>query len=135
MTRNQTFYLNIGWRTLLKDMGIQPEHVFRRAGLPEDTLSRVSDGLSTEAYFRFWRSLEVEAGHPLFPLKIVESVSTESFDPPLFAALCSANLLQAVQRLGKYKQLIAPMSLEVAVGPHSGMTVSPRWLFAQHDVP
>lgn len=135
MTRNQTFFLNIGWRTLLKDMGIRPEHVLRRAGLPEDTLSRVGDGLSTEAYFRFWRSLEAEAGHPLFPLKIVESVSTELFDPPLFAALCSANLLQAVQRLAKYKQLMAPMSLEVAVGSHGEMTISPRWLFAQHDVP
>ncbi|GKW41387.1 hypothetical protein PEC301879_12460 [Pectobacterium carotovorum subsp. carotovorum] len=40
MTRNQGFPLDIGWRTLLKDFGFRPEHVLRRAGLPEDLFSR-----------------------------------------------------------------------------------------------
>ncbi|MFA9441728.1 hypothetical protein ACDA63_19025 [Uliginosibacterium sp. sgz301328] len=35
----------------------------------------------------------------------------EVFDPPLFAALCSANFMQAVQRPARYQQLLAPMSL------------------------
>lgn len=135
MTRNQTFPLDIGWQALLKDFGLQPGHVLRRAGLPEDLLSRTGQGLSTEEYFRFWRGLEAEAGDAMFPLRIVETVSVESFDPPLFAALCSANLMQAVQRLAKYKQLVAPMSLEVDVGKAGELSVSPRWLAAQTEVP
>lgn len=71
----------------------------------------------------------------MFPLRIVEKVSAEVFNPPLFAALCSANLMQAVQRLAKYKQLVAPMSLEVNVGKVGELTVSPRWLSVQTDVP
>ena len=71
----------------------------------------------------------------MFPLRVAETVSAESFDPPLFAALCSANLMQAVQRLAKYKQLVAPMSLEVHVGKMGEMTVSPRWLSVQTDAP
>lgn len=135
MSRHLTFTLDIGWQALLKDFGLQARHVLRRAGLPEDLLSREAHGLTTEEYFRFWRGLEAEAGDAMFPLRIVEAVSAESFSPPLFAALCSANLMQAVQRLARYKQLVAPMSLVVDVGEASELSVSPRWLLAQTDVP
>ncbi len=135
MTSKLTFSLEIGWRTLLKDLGYEPGHVLRRAGLPEDLFARAEMGLSTEAYFRFWRALEAEADDPLFPLRIVDTVSADSFSPPLFAALCSANLMQAVQRLAKYKQLVAPMSLDVEPGNDGELTVSPRWLSVQTEVP
>lgn len=135
MTRNQTFSVDIGWQALLKDFGVQPSHVLRRAGLPEDLFSREGHGLTTEEYFRFWQSLEAEAGDVMFPLRIVETLSVESFDPPLFAALCSANLMQAVQRLAKYKQLLVPMSLEVEVGNGGELTILPRWLSVQMQVP
>jgi len=133
--QNKAFSVGIGWQALLKDFGLQSARVLRRAGLPEDLLSRGRQGLSAEEYFRFWRALETEAGDVMFPLRIVEAVSAESFDPPLFAALCSTNLMQAVQRLAKYKQLVAPMSLEVNVGKSGDLTVSPHWLSVQTDVP
>ncbi len=133
--QNKTFPMNIGWQTLLKDLGLQPGHVVRRAGLPDDLLSRGTPGLSTEDYFRFWRALEVEAGDALFPLRLVETLSAETFDPPLFAALCSANLMQAVQRLAKYKQLVAPMRLEVEVGQAGELTLTPHWLSVQIEIP
>jgi AraC-like DNA-binding protein len=135
MARSQTFFLDIGWQALLKDSGLQPAHILRRAALPEDLFSREQYGLSTDEYFRFWHALEAEAGDPMFAIRIVEAISAEVFSPPLFAALCSANLMQAVQRLAKYKQLVAPMSLEVGVGKAGDLTVSPRWLAVQTDVP
>lgn len=135
MTRSQTFSVDIGWQALLRDIGLRPAHVLRRAGLPEDLLSRGDQALSTEEYFRFWRGLEAEAGDASFPLRIVEAVTAESFSPPLFAALCSANLVQATQRLAKYKQLVAPMSLEVEVGKRGELSLSPLWLLAQSEVP
>jgi AraC-like DNA-binding protein len=70
-----------------------------------------------------------------FPLRIVETLSADSFNPPLFAALCSANLVQAMQRLAKYKQLVAPMSPEVNTGDAGELVVTPRWLLMQTDVP
>lgn len=114
---------------------MRPEHVLRRAGLPEDLLSRGAQEISTEDYFRFWRSLEEEAADAMFPLRLVDLVSAESFSPPLFAALCSANLMQAVQRLSKYKQLVAPMSLEVGVNQAGDLSVSPRWQAPPTEVP
>lgn len=135
MARNLTFSLDIGWRTLLKDFGLLPEHVLRKAGLPEDLLVRAERGLDTDQYFRFWRALEQEANDAMFPLQLVERVTAEVFDPPLFAALCSANLMQAVQRLAKYKQLVAPMGLDVEIGDAGELTVSPRWLSVQTEIP
>ncbi len=135
MARKLTFSLDIGWRTLLKDFGLQPEHVLRRAGLPEDLLARPGHGLDTDGYFRFWHALEQEAGDTTFALHLVDKVSAEVFSPPLFAALCSANLMQAVQRLAKYKQLVAPMALEVQVDRAGALTVSPRWLSALTAAP
>ncbi len=135
MSGNRFFSLDVSWHALLKDFGLRPEHVLRRAGLPLDLLSRDVQELSTQDYFRFWRSLEEEAADPMFPIRLVELVSADIFSPPLFAALCSAHLMQAVQRLSKYKQLVAPMSLEVEAGSSGDLTVSPRWLALQTEVP
>ncbi|WP_313685754.1 AraC family transcriptional regulator ligand-binding domain-containing protein [Pantoea sp.] len=135
MARNRTFSLDIGWRTLLKDAGMQPEHVLRKAGLPDDLFSGTKRGLDTDEYFRFWRALETEANDVAFPLRLVERVTTEVFDPPLFAALCSSNMMQAMQRLARYKQLIAPMVLETAVDRTGVLTVSPRWLSVVTGIP
>lgn len=53
MARNRTFALNIGWRTLLKDIGLTPEDILRRANLPDNTFSRVERGRDTDEYIRF----------------------------------------------------------------------------------
>lgn len=135
MTRAATFPIEPGWRVLLKDLGIRPDRVLRRAGLPEDLFSRPQSALTTPDYFRFWESLQTEAGDPLFPLRVVEAIQAESFVPPIFAALCSTNMLQAVQRLATYKKLIAPMRLVVTHGHRGELTISPQWLEAPDDVP
>ena len=135
MTRTSTFSLDLGWRTLLKDFGLEPAQVLRRAQLPQDLFARPGQGLDTDAYLRFWRALELEADDAMFPLLLVDRVSVEVFDPPLFAALCSAHLMQAVQRLARYKQLLAPMRLQVEVDRQGVLTVSPRWLQARTALP
>lgn len=89
MAHNRTFSLNIGWKALLKDAGLAPQHLLRKAGLPDDTFSRTERGLNIEEYIRFWRALEVETNDPAFPLPLVERVSAEIFDPrfsPHYAA-------------------------------------------------
>ncbi|GAB3781106.1 AraC family transcriptional regulator [Dyella agri] len=135
MARNSTFPVDPGWRPLLKDLGIRSDTLLRRAGLTEELLARPNGGLTTAEYFRFWESLQAEAGDPLLPLRLVEAIQAESFSPPIFAALCSANLLQAGQRLSTYKKLIAPMSLTVDVGRDGTLTLTPHWLEAQSQVP
>ncbi|MCY1519846.1 HTH-type transcriptional regulator VirS [compost metagenome] len=135
MSTNTTFPIEQGLRPLLKDMGIRVDHVLRRAGLPDDLLSRPHGGLTTAEHFRLWRSLEVEVADPLLPLRLAETIQAESFVPPLFAALCSANMVQASQRLATYKRLMAPMRLEVATGSRGELSLSPQWIAAEGEVP
>ena len=108
-----TYALDSTWRPLLKDMGLSVTNVLRRAGLPEDLLIRPSARLEAADFHRFWQGIEAEIGDPLLPLNLCREVRSESFSPPLFAALCSPNFLVAARRIARYKALVAPVRLEV----------------------
>ena len=131
MTQAKTFPVEAGWQILLKDLGVLPADVLRRAGLPDDLLTRPQAGLSTDEYFSFWRSLEAAVGDPLFPIRLVEAITPEVFSPPIFAALCSPNLQVAARRISQYKRLVAPMALDVSVAKQGALTLGPRWLDAR----
>lgn len=111
--RSTTYALDSTWRPLIKDLGVSSENVLRRAGLPVDLLSRPSVRLEADDFHTFWDALDAEMADPLLPLRVCRAVRSESFSPPLFAALCSPNLLVAVQRIARYKALVAPMRLDV----------------------
>lgn len=108
------YALDTSWRTLLRDLGLRPADVLRRAGLADDLLQQPAVRLAPEEYYRFWQSLEAESGDHLLPIRLCQAVRTESFSPALFAALCSPNLLVALERIAKYKTLVGPMRLLVA---------------------
>ncbi|QJR12106.1 HTH-type transcriptional regulator VirS [Usitatibacter rugosus] len=121
------YALDTTWRTLLKDLGAVPANVLRRAGLADDLFQQPSVRLASRDYFRLWDSVEAEVGDPLLPLRLCEAVRSESFSPPLFAALCSPNLLVAAQRIASYKALIGPMRLDVTQA-NNLVTIEFTWL-------
>ena len=110
---SNTYALDATWRPILKDLGLSSANVLRRAGLPEDLLAQSSARLPASAFHRFWNSMHATLGDPLFPLRLCRVLRSESFSPPLFAALCSPNFLIAAQRIARYKTLVAPMRLTV----------------------
>jgi AraC-like DNA-binding protein len=114
MTEGKGYAIDTTWRTLLRDLGVAPADVLRRAGLPDDLLAQPSVRLPASAYYGLWNAIEQEVGDPLLPLRLCEAVRAESFSPPLFAALCSPDLLVAARRIGRYKALIGPIRFTVA---------------------
>lgn len=126
----QSYFLDTTWRTLFKDIGVVPANAFRRAGLSDDLLLQGTVRLAPERYYRLWDSIEAETGHQYFPIRLCEVVRSESFSPLLFAALCSPNLLLALQRIAQYKALIGPMTLKVEE-THDVVTMELVWL----DIP
>lgn len=134
MTNSNGFAVNPGWRVLLRDVGINITNVLRRAGLPDDLFSRENAMLKTDEYFRFWKGIGEEANDPLFPLHAGQSISVESFDPPIFAALCSPDLNTALERISRYKKLVCPMSLDIERQSGS-TTMTIRWLDSTIDAP
>ena len=112
---NHALYFSVqpGWKILISDIGLNPADVLTLAGLPTDLFSRRHATLSAKEYFDLWKGLEQAAGKTELPLKIGQAISTEAFDPPIFASLCSPNLNAALQRLSQFKKLIGPLTLEV----------------------
>jgi AraC-like DNA-binding protein len=115
MMKEIQFTMNPGWVRVLEDLKIDVSEVLQRAALPLDLFSRKDSGLNTDAYFRFWQALEVVFNDHAFPLHLVRTISSEAFDPPIFAAYCSPNLNTALKRLSQFKPLIGPMRLDLEI--------------------
>ncbi len=108
-----SYALNTTSQSLLRDLGVVPANVLRRAGLADDLMQQPSVRLASQDYYRLWHGIEDEMQDALLPIRFCEVVRAESFSPPLFAALCSPNLIVAAQRIARYKALVAPIRLDV----------------------
>jgi AraC-like DNA-binding protein len=134
MNHSNSVSLERGWAILLRDLGVQPENLLRRAQLPRDLLTHESARVSVDEYFRLWRALEEEADDPTLPIRLGKAISPEAFHPAVFAALCSPDLVVAVKRIGEYKRLIAPMTKTIEETP-TGFFVEMRWNDPHLQVP
>jgi AraC-like DNA-binding protein len=106
-----------GWRLLMQDAGLATPPILRRAALPGDLFARDQVHLTSLDFFKLWVAIEAEArsldASLPAPLRIAKVMTSDWFDPELFAALCSANLGSAIERIAKYVRLIAPMTIKV----------------------
>ncbi len=122
-----TYPLGPGLKGMLGELGINAEDVLRRADLPDDLLNQMEPKVSAAGYAKFFAAVEASVDDPDFPLKLVEVVRPEWFTPPLFAALCSPDLVVAASRLALFKPLIAPMEIDIHRDDDS-IKIAYRWL-------
>ncbi|GGA63680.1 AraC family transcriptional regulator [Neiella marina] len=102
---------------MLNDMKVDLNAVLANAGLAADLFNRGKIILSADEYFRFWSGIERACEPRDFPLLLAEHMTVESFDAPIFAAICSSDLNTALRRLSHYKPLIGPMILDIKTNP------------------
>lgn len=117
-----------GWRLLMQDAGLATPSVLRRAQLPGDLFARENVRLNSADFFKLWRAIEAEAeavqADCPAPLRVAQVMSSDWFDPELFAALCSANMEGALHRIAKYVRLVAPIEINVArTATHCTVTI------------
>jgi AraC-like DNA-binding protein len=125
-----------GWRLLMQDAGLAAPPVLRRAQLPGDLFARQNVRLDSENFFKLWQAIEAEAqsinANLPAPLRIAQVMSSDWFDPELFAALCSANMGGALDRIARYVRLIAPMAIRIErTAVHTTVTID----FLEHTTP
>lgn len=115
MKRADKFVIPPNWKVLFKDLGLNLQVVLGYAELPLGLFEQKKVQLSPSQYFQLWQGIDkaaqvqgIELG-----LKLAEVMSFESFDVPIFAAICSPNLNSAIKRLQEYKPLIGPMELRL----------------------
>jgi AraC-like DNA-binding protein len=70
--------------------------------------------------------LEDASGDPALGATLAARTSAETFQPPIFAAVCSPDLRHAAERLAVYKRLLGPQRLIVDTGA-DGLRVSTEW--------
>ncbi len=132
MKQTTRFSLSRGWKVLMSDLGINPSDVLTLAALPADLFAHQHAALSPAEYFRIWHALDQLTGSVELPLKLAHALSSETFDPPIFAYLCSPNLNIGLQRLQQFKALLGPLSLKIDINP---MQTSLAITCYGHDTP
>ena len=119
------FTLGPGTSAVLADLGVPIGSVLRAAGLPEDLLIDRQAALTPEQFYRCWSALEDISGDPSLGVTLAQQASAETFQPAIFAALCSPDLRHAVERLATYKRLLGPLPLDIDSG--DGLDITLRW--------
>jgi AraC-like DNA-binding protein len=112
----------------MQDAGLTTPSVLRRAQLPGDLFARENVRLDSRDFFKLWRAIEAEAeavqADLPAPLRVAQVMSSDWFDPELFAALCSANMEAALHRIAKYVRLVAPIEINVGrTAAHCTVTI------------
>ncbi|WP_461537025.1 helix-turn-helix transcriptional regulator [Spongorhabdus nitratireducens] len=117
MKQPDEFTLSANWALLFEDAGLSAQKVLTQANLSQDLFTRDKPVFLPAAdYFNFWQAAnELAVDHEL-PLLLANSLSVEFFDPPVYAALCSNCLIDAVQLITKYKLITCP--IEVTAQEH-----------------
>lgn len=108
--------LGPAWPVLFAQLGVRTADVLRLAGLPTDLFALPDPRVTGAAYLRLAGAFADLAPRPDLAVRLAEHIRPETFDPPLFAALCSADLTTAVERLARFKPLLAPIRLHVVHG-------------------
>lgn len=125
MTASPTYALAPGSVVLLLDLGLVPERVLQRAGLPVDLFSRGARRLPAGQFHALWSATEEEVGSDLSVL-LAQSLRVEAFDPLMFALLCCADLDRALVRGAGFKPLVAPLEIRLERSSE-GTVFTARW--------
>lgn len=92
---------------------LSPERVFRRAGLPTDSLSHEGRGLTARQFFDLWNAELSEANREDAALYLARSTARGAPTSTTLAFSCSADLETAFKRLSIFKPLVFPLHLDI----------------------
>src|SRR5207253_3742176 len=97
----------------LQELGLSPEAVLRRAGLPMGLFKMDKILVSTEEFFALHRGIQEASNDPGFGLKLGKEDRVERYDPVKIAAISARSFRDAIERISRYKQLTCPEEIRV----------------------
>src|SRR5262245_27344953 len=118
----------------LAELGLAPAGVLRLAGLPAGLFEQAKILVSTEELFALYRGIAAASGDPAVGLKLGTEERVERYNPAALAALSARTLRDALERLGRYKQLTCPEQIVVVESGDEGRVLF-RWLLAGETEP
>ena len=118
----------------IEELGLSPETVLRRAGLPMGLFNMDKILVSTEEFFALHRGIAEASNDPGVGLKLGTEERVERYDPVKIAAISARSFQDAVERLSRYKQLTCPEEIRV-VERGNDCAVRFVWLRAHEKEP
>lgn len=97
----------------LRVRGVSVTAVLQRAGLPTTFFQQDRILVTTAELFALWRSIGETSADSAIGLKMGSEQRTEHYSPTAIAAICSRNLRDALQRIGRYKRLTCPEEIRL----------------------
>jgi AraC-like DNA-binding protein len=101
------------WATRLREHQVPVPAVLRRAGLPAGFFQQEKSYVTTAELFAFWRAIGETSKDPAIGLKLGTEPRFERYQPSAIAAVCSHSFRDALQRIGRYKQLTCPEQIRL----------------------
>ena len=118
----------------LDDRGLSPSAVLRSAGLPIGLFSQDKILLTTEEVFALYRGIAQVSRDPAIGLKLGTEDRMERYDPIAIAAICTRSFRDAIDRIGRYKQLTCPEKIALVERGNESV-VHFTWLLAHEEEP
>src|SRR5213080_4757675 len=118
----------------LQELGLSPEAVLRRAGLPMGLFKMDKILVSTEEFFALHRGIAEASNDQGLGLKLGTEERLERYDPVKIAAISARSFRDAIQRVSRYKQLTCPEEVRV-VERGNESAVQFVWLLAHEMEP
>ncbi len=117
-------------------LGVDIERVSQLAGLPVGLLGerRNKAKLSTRQFFDIWQAIAQLADDATFGLRLGGDIAPEHYDIASAAALHSANLGEALQKVARYKRLLCPEEL-LMVEDGDSVRLHTHWTMAKDPAP
>ena len=110
------FALGPTWPVVIAELGLDAAELLAAAGLPTDLFANPDARIEPEAYFRLWSLIEQRMDDAAAPVRIVGDLDIGAFQPAVFAAFCSPDLVTALTRLSRFKPLMGPCGLDLERG-------------------
>jgi AraC-like DNA-binding protein len=118
----------------LEAVGLSPAAILRQAHLPVSLFDQEKVLLTTEEFFALYRAIAEVSHDPAIGLKLGTEDRVERYDPITIAAICTRSFRDAVERLGRYKQLTCPEKIDL-VERGNECAVHFTWLLADEEEP
>jgi len=115
-------------------LGLSPQEVLRRAGLPMGLFNQEKILVSTEEFFALHQGIAEASNDPSFGLKLGTHERVEHYDPTKLSALSARSFRDAVGRFSRYKQLTCPEEIRL-VDRGNECAVQFLWLLAHENEP
>jgi AraC-like DNA-binding protein len=100
-----TFKLSSALQAGLKAIGIDLAVLLRKSGLPLNLWTAGKGMVTTEQYFRLWRTVRELHEDPAIGLKLPGLIPVEQYHPAIIAAYHARTFRDALQRFARYKIL------------------------------